>query len=69
MMGEQRRSLAGRGKSGSLRIIYLDTRASGPMYLITVFGKDEKDNLSPAEKQVIKEYVKGLSGGAYGRSV
>lgn len=50
----------GRGKSGSLRTIYLDMRASGLIYLITVFGKDEKDNLSSEEKQAIKAYVKGL---------
>ena len=52
----------GRGKSGSLRTIYLDMRASGLIYLITVFGKDEKDNLSSEEKQAIKTYVKGLLG-------
>ena len=52
----------GRGKSGSLRIIYLDMRTPGLIYLITVFGKDEKTNLSAEEKKKIKVYVKGLSG-------
>ncbi|MEI6386829.1 MAG: type II toxin-antitoxin system RelE/ParE family toxin [Spirochaetota bacterium] len=52
----------GRGKSGSLRTIYLDMRASGLIYLITVFGKDEKDSLSAEEKRAIKAYVKGLLG-------
>lgn len=52
----------GRGKSGSLRTIYLDMKASGLIYLITVFGKYEKDNLSVKEKQAIKAYVKGLLG-------
>ena len=52
----------GRGKSGNLRTIYLDMRASGLIYLITVFGKDEKDNLSSEEKRAIKTYVKGLLG-------
>lgn len=52
----------GRGKSGSLRTIYLDMRASGLIYLITVFGKDEKDNLSADEKRVIRAYVKSLLG-------
>jgi hypothetical protein len=53
---------AGRGKSGSLRTIYLDMRASGLIYLITAFGKDEKDNLSAEEKKAIKSFVKGLLG-------
>ena len=52
----------GRGKSGSLRMIYLDMKSSGLIYLITVFGKDEKDNLSSKEKQAIKAYVKGILG-------
>lgn len=52
----------GRGKSGSLRTIYLDMKASGLIYLITVFGKGEKDNLSAEEKQTIKAFVKRLSG-------
>jgi len=30
--------------------------------LITVFGKNEKDNLSAEEKQAIKAYVKGMLG-------
>ena len=52
----------GRGKSGSLRMIYLDMKSSGLIYLITVFGKYEKDNLSAKEKQAIKAYVKGILG-------
>lgn len=52
----------GSGKSGSLRTIYLDMRASGLIYLITVFGKNEMENLSAEERQAIKAYVKGLLG-------
>ncbi len=59
----------GRGKSGGLRTIYLDMRASGMIYLITVFGKDEKDNLNAEEKHAIKVFVKGLKGEYNGRSV
>jgi hypothetical protein len=50
----------GRGKSGGLRTIYIDMKASGQIYLITVFGKGEKDNLSAAEKKAVKDFVKGL---------
>jgi hypothetical protein len=52
----------GRGKSGGLRTIYLDMKTSGYIYLITVFGKDEKDNLSAEEKKAIKAFVKELLG-------
>ena len=51
---------SGRGKSGGLRTIYIDMRASAHIYLLTVFGKDEKADLSPAEKKAIKAFVKGL---------
>ena len=50
----------GRGKSGGLRTIFIDMSASAQIYLVTVFGKDEKDDLSPAEKKVMKAFVKGL---------
>jgi Uncharacterized protein conserved in bacteria len=50
----------GKGKSGGLRTIYIDMRASAHIYLLTAFGKDEKADLSPDEKKVIKAYVKGL---------
>ena len=51
---------SGRGKSGGLRTIYIDMRASAHIYLLTVFGKDEKADLSPDEKKAIKAFVKGL---------
>lgn len=39
----------GTGKSGGVRIIYYYYDESIPLYLVTVFGKNEKDNLSHAE--------------------
>ncbi len=50
----------GRGKSGGLRTIYIDMRSSAHIYLVTVFGKDEKVDLSPEDKKAIKSFVKGL---------
>lgn len=50
----------GKGKSGGLRTIYIDMRSSAQIYLVTVFGKDEKDDLSPAEKKLMKAFVKEL---------
>ena len=53
-------SLEGRGKSGSVRVCYTDFEEYEVIYLITAFTKDEKDNLSDAEKNVLRKLVKAL---------
>lgn len=40
----------GSGKSGGYRTIYVFGGAQVPIFLITVFAKNEKDNLSRAEQ-------------------
>jgi len=40
----------GRGKSGGVRVIYYFHSSAMPLYLLTVFGKNERANLSPAER-------------------
>lgn len=40
----------GRGKSGGVRVIYYFYDNTMPLFLLTVFGKNEKDNLSGAER-------------------
>ncbi|WP_307190498.1 type II toxin-antitoxin system RelE/ParE family toxin [Bathymodiolus platifrons methanotrophic gill symbiont] len=35
-----------KGKSGGVRVIYYFHNKSIPLFLLTVFGKNEKDNLS-----------------------
>jgi hypothetical protein len=40
----------GRGKSGGVRVIYYYGRAEHPLFLLEVFGKNEKANLSKAER-------------------
>ncbi len=40
----------GRGKSGGVRVIYFYYNDGMPLYLLTVYGKNEKDNLSAAER-------------------
>ena len=39
----------GGGKSGGYRIIYVFGGVHMPIFLVTVFAKNEKDNLSKAE--------------------
>lgn len=53
----------GRGKSGGARVVYyyLDERA--PVFLLALFAKGEKDNLTQAERNalagIVKEIVEG----------
>jgi hypothetical protein len=45
-----RRGRGGRGKSGGVRVIYYFHSDAMPLYLLTVFGKNERPNLSKAER-------------------
>ncbi len=50
----------GQGKRGGVRVIYLHTPEVGRIDLVTVYGKDEADDLSRAEIKVLCEYAKQL---------
>ncbi len=56
----------GRGKSGGYRLIYFFADADIPLFLITIFGKGEKDNLTRAEKNALADLTNALRA-AYGR--
>ncbi|QTQ11029.1 type II toxin-antitoxin system RelE/ParE family toxin [Treponema parvum] len=47
----------GKGKSGSARVCYVDFAAFEKIYLIHVFSKEEKPNLSDAEKHAVKKII------------
>lgn len=51
---------AGRGKSGGVRIIYYVHSEAMPLYLLTVFAKNERANLSKAERNDMAEMVELL---------
>jgi hypothetical protein len=46
-----------RGKSGGARIIYLYSGDTVPVFVLTVFAKNEKANLSPAERNALAKIV------------
>ena len=50
----------GKGKSGSARVCYVDFVAFEKIYLIQVFSKDEKDNLTDSEKNAVKKIISVL---------
>jgi len=45
---------SGRGKSGGARVIYLFGGDDIPTFLLAVFAKNEKENLSQAERNRLK---------------
>ena len=52
-----RYAFKGRGKSGSARVCYVDFASFEKNYLIQLFTKDEKPNLTDAEKNAIKKVI------------
>jgi hypothetical protein len=53
---------SGRGKSGGVRVIYYFHSEALPLYLLTVFGKGEKADLSQAERNELAKLVQVLKG-------
>lgn len=50
----------GRGKSGGVRVIYYFYDEEMPLYLITVFGKSGRTNLTKAERNELGKLVEVL---------
>ena len=50
----------GMGKSGGVRVIYYYHNEHIPLYLLTIFGKNQKANLSKAEADELSKLVKIL---------
>ena len=48
------------GKSGGIRVIYYFHNDSMPLYLLTVFGKNEKANLPRKELKQLSKIVKEI---------
>lgn len=55
----------GTGKSGGFRVVHVFGGTHMPVFLITVFAKNERDNLSPAEQAAAVQLGKALLA-AYG---
>ena len=53
-------ALEGRGKSGSARVCYVDFVVYEKIYLITAYPKNEKENLSKAERNAIAKMIAQL---------
>jgi len=53
-----RYALPGQGKSGGIRVIFIDIVKAEKVYFLTCYPKSKQDNLSDNEKSAIKEVVK-----------
>ena len=56
-------ALAGRGKRGGARVIYYFHNERLPVFLLAAYGKNEKANLSMAERNAMKRLVPILVAG------
>ena len=59
-MRKLRWARSGAGKSGGYRIIYYFHSEIMPLYLLAVFGKNEKANISDKEKQILAKVVEQI---------
>ena len=57
-----------KGKSGGGRICFVDFVFAETVYLITAYGKNEKANLSKAERSEVKKMVEALKKSLGGES-
>ncbi|MDR1909299.1 MAG: type II toxin-antitoxin system RelE/ParE family toxin [Spirochaetaceae bacterium] len=45
----------GEGKSGGYRVIYFFHSMETPLFLLNIFAKNEKENISPQERKELKK--------------
>ena len=55
-----RYALLGRGKSGGVRAIYYWLRDNDQIYMLLIYPKSKKDNLSDRETDILRELIKEL---------
>jgi hypothetical protein len=68
-------AIGSRGKSGGTRVITFYSGTSVPVFLLSVFGKNEKADLTPGERnelrailsELVDEYRRGAGGRVKGR--
>ena len=50
----------GMGKSGGARVVYIWRNQRFPLFLITVFAKNQKENLSMAERNTLRKRANSI---------
>ena len=49
------------GKSGGYRVLYFYKPVDMPIFLLTIFAKNEKDNITKSEKKILVELCDTLT--------
>ncbi|BBP03004.1 hypothetical protein TPL01_22120 [Sulfuriferula plumbiphila] len=55
-----RYAMQGRGKSGGVRLIYYWVKDNHQIYMLVVYPKSKKDDLTDQETAILRNYVKEL---------
>lgn len=55
-----RHALPGGGKSGGVRVIYYLLKDDGQIYMLLIYPKTKKENLTDRETALLREFVKEL---------
>jgi len=50
----------GQGKRGGVRAIYYFASLAGTIYMLDIFAKNQKSDLTPDDKKELKRIVEGL---------
>lgn len=58
---------AGMGKRGGVRVIYFYHAEAMPVFLLTVYAKSERENLTEDQKQTMTRIVDAIIAGHTGR--
>lgn len=54
---------ANKGKRGGFRVCYFDDPKREELFLLKIYGKNEKEDLSAVEKKSLKEFTERVKGG------
>ena len=57
---KKRGALAGRGKSGGVRVIYFWKKENEQIYFLLIYSKSKQDNVTDEEAAILRSYVKEL---------
>lgn len=57
---KMRIAIKGRGKSGGARVLYVNYLVYETVYLVSIYAKNVKDNLTPAERNAVKKKLAGI---------
>lgn len=57
---KMRYAVQGRGKSGGTRVIYYWAKSKDQIYLLLIYPKSKRDNLTDKQTAILREYVKEL---------